>query len=180
MVIVEESKIKTSRRKYQISFLNTDYNCLISFSFCKCSNSENAVSDFGAFVSVYQRNLIMMLQGNWGFPTILKLVLGPDKILILIHPKQRFLINHVMNSATNTSQMITVPMKTSRCFRYKALIKPSFNPPNYLFGIVWPILYLLMAIAAFAVWTKTGLTKEVSKVDYSDYMYIIRQKSNYN
>ncbi|KAL5263414.1 hypothetical protein ACHWQZ_G008700 [Mnemiopsis leidyi] len=43
---------------------------------------------------------------------------------------------------------------------YKALIKPSFNPPNFLFGIVWPILYLLMAIAAFAVWTKTGLTKE--------------------
>jgi len=43
---------------------------------------------------------------------------------------------------------------------YKKLKKPSFNPPSYLFGIVWPILYLLMAISAFAVWTKTGITKE--------------------
>lgn len=43
---------------------------------------------------------------------------------------------------------------------YTNLKKPSFNPPNYLFGIVWPILYLLMAISAFAVWTKTGITKE--------------------
>ncbi|XP_063689936.1 tryptophan-rich protein TspO-like isoform X2 [Bolinopsis microptera] len=43
---------------------------------------------------------------------------------------------------------------------YTKLIKPSFNPPSYLFGIVWPILYLLMAISAFAVWTKTGITKE--------------------
>ena len=56
-------------------------------------------------------------------------------------------------------------MITVQYFRYTGLIKPSFNPPNYLFGIVWPILYLLMAIAAFAVWTKTGLTKEVCKFD---------------
>jgi benzodiazapine receptor len=26
---------------------------------------------------------------------------------------------------------------------YKNLIKPKYNPPNYLFGIVWPILYIL-------------------------------------
>lgn len=32
---------------------------------------------------------------------------------------------------------------------YESLNKPSFNPPNYLFGIVWPILYLLMAIVSF-------------------------------
>lgn len=43
---------------------------------------------------------------------------------------------------------------------YTNLKKPPFNPPSYLFGIVWPILYLLMAIAAFAVWTKTGILKQ--------------------
>tara|TARA_B100001029_G_scaffold45605_1_gene36028 strand:+ start:386 stop:835 length:450 start_codon:yes stop_codon:yes gene_type:complete len=32
---------------------------------------------------------------------------------------------------------------------YESLSKPSFNPPNYLFGIVWPILYLLMSIVSF-------------------------------
>ena len=30
---------------------------------------------------------------------------------------------------------------------YAALEKPSFQPPPYLFGIVWPILYALMSFA---------------------------------
>ncbi len=32
---------------------------------------------------------------------------------------------------------------------YESLNKPSFNPPNYLFGIVWPVLYILMAIVSY-------------------------------
>lgn len=39
---------------------------------------------------------------------------------------------------------------------YEALSKPAWNPPNWLFGPVWTILYLLMAVAAWLVWRESG------------------------
>jgi tryptophan-rich sensory protein len=35
---------------------------------------------------------------------------------------------------------------------YSLLIKPSFNPPDWIFGPVWTILYLMMTIAIWNFW----------------------------
>lgn len=35
---------------------------------------------------------------------------------------------------------------------YAGLAKPSFNPPAWLFGPVWTMLYILIAIAGWRVW----------------------------
>ena len=41
---------------------------------------------------------------------------------------------------------------------YANLKKPSWTPPNWLFGPVWTILFIAMAIAAWLVWRRVGLT----------------------
>ncbi|MFD2532453.1 TspO/MBR family protein [Gracilimonas halophila] len=46
---------------------------------------------------------------------------------------------------------------------YAQLNKPSFNPPNWLFGPVWTVLYTLMGISGAAIWEAGAHRPEVKK-----------------
>jgi len=42
---------------------------------------------------------------------------------------------------------------------YAQLVKPAWNPPNWLFGPVWTILYILMGISFGMLWNSQGPDK---------------------
>ena len=45
---------------------------------------------------------------------------------------------------------------TSTDVWYQSLNKSDLNPPGFVFGIVWPILYIFMSISAYRTFSETG------------------------
>lgn len=41
---------------------------------------------------------------------------------------------------------------------YRTLRKPSFNPPDRVFGIVWPVLFTMMTLSAWRIYRKPPST----------------------
>jgi translocator protein len=40
---------------------------------------------------------------------------------------------------------------------YQTLEKPDFAPPDWVFGPVWTALYIMIAVAGWLVWRRTGV-----------------------
>jgi benzodiazapine receptor len=49
------------------------------------------------------------------------------------------------------ASLITIPSVEGW---YRTIRKPSFTPPNGVFGPVWTLLYLLMGISLYLIWNK--------------------------
>src|SRR6187455_2061506 len=64
-----------------------------------------------------------------------------------------------VGAASGLGQLATYPNLAPW---YAGLVKPAFNPPNWIFGPVWTTLYLLMA---FSVWRILRLPEKSSAFD---------------
>ena len=55
-----------------------------------------------------------------------------------------------------------IPASTGAFFMpgewYARLAKPTWNPPNWIFGPVWTVLFLTIGVAAWLVWRRAGFS----------------------
>ncbi|NIU87191.1 MAG: tryptophan-rich sensory protein, partial [Nitrosopumilaceae archaeon] len=49
---------------------------------------------------------------------------------------------------------------------YQTLSKPEWNPPNWIFGPVWTVLYTLMAVSVWIIWKNYGLKLAMIPIAY--------------
>jgi translocator protein len=58
---------------------------------------------------------------------------------------------------------------------FETLNRPSFSPPNWLFGPVWTTLYLLMGISFFLIWKQND-----SKIrNLAIFVFLLQQTLNF-
>ena len=70
------------------------------------------------------------------------------------------------------ASIITIP---SVATWYVDIIKPNFNPPNWVFGPVWTTLYALMSVAVWNVWNEIKKIKsyEAKKIIFIYFVHLL-------
>ena len=53
---------------------------------------------------------------------------------------------------------------------YSTLVKPGFNPPDYIFPTIWIILYVSMAFAVWLIWINP---KKSEKIIYIYFVHLL-------
>ena len=53
---------------------------------------------------------------------------------------------------------------------YSSIIKPEFNPPDWIFAPVWITLYIAMSVAAWLIWINP---KRVEKIIYIYFVHLL-------
>jgi tryptophan-rich sensory protein len=66
----------------------------------------------------------------------------------------------VSTVAIVTSEMTAPAISTW----YSGLAKPNFNPPNWVFGPAWTLLYTMMAVAAWRVHVRTHVGELTGRI----------------
>ncbi len=62
---------------------------------------------------------------------------------------------------------------------YRTLHRPAFAPPNWVFGPVWTLLYTMMAVAAWLVWTSPTATASGSGKSLAIALFLIQLALNF-
>jgi len=87
--------------------------------------------------------------------------------------KQGLVIKVIISLAVTFSAPVIASLVTDPAASnwYANLNKPSFNPPGWIFGPVWTVLYILMTVSAALVWYR-GLPGQ--KVRMALALYIVQ------
>lgn len=59
---------------------------------------------------------------------------------------------------------------------YKTINKSNLTPPDYVFGIVWTILYIMIACAGFLIWH----AKKFPKINLIKILYVLQLVLNFS